>query len=206
MLVLASHNPNKTKVLQAVLTAENIPSVTAGELNLIEPEETGSTLLSNATLKALSAASATGKMALADDSGLCIPVLDGAPGVYTADWSYTKGGRDWRMAMERIHGEVHKKGADFPVTGAFVATLVLAWPDGRTRVFTGEQAGHVVWPPQGGGFALDPIFQPMGADTTLGLMDSAEAETYNHRAKVTRRVAQWIKAHCPIETSETFHA
>lgn len=194
MIVLASHNPTKTKVLADAFKEAGLDTVSAGTLGLDEPEENGDTLAANALTKARAAAQATGLVAVADDSGLFVPVLDGGPGVKTADWSFCDTGRDWTLAMAKIHKAVLERGASFPVMGAFVATLVVAFPDGSHKVFTGEQGGNVVWPPRGDGFALDPIFQPFGARAPLSMLDKVEADAFNHRGRVARRVAAWLKA------------
>lgn len=203
MFVIASHNPTKTKVIQDALRAEGLETISASTLDLIEPPETGTTLLENATLKAKAAMEATGLPAIADDSGLFMPTLDGGPGVYTADLSFTKNGRDWSQAMHKIHDSVMERGATFPLMGAFVATLVIALPDGSTHVFTDEQGGNVVWPPQGTGFALDPIFQPYGAAAPLSMLSQEESVAYNHRHRAASRAAKWLKSYCVPATSTT---
>lgn len=193
ILLLASHNATKRAGLARALAKAGVHTVGADELGLAEPEETGSRFVDNATLKAVAAAQASGMVALADDSGFVMPVLDGGPGVYTADWSYTATGRDWNQAMDRIHDEVVSRGAHFPALAAFVATLVIARPDGRTHVFTREQGGHAVWPPRPGvGFALDPIFVPFGAHQALSEMDAYDAAAYDHRARAAADVAAWL--------------
>jgi XTP/dITP diphosphohydrolase len=193
ILLLASHNATKRAGLARALTKAGVHTVGADALGLAEPEETGTRFVDNATIKALAAAQASGMVALADDSGFVMPVLDGGPGVYTADWSYTATGRDWVQAMDRIHDEVVARGAHFPALSAFVACLVLARPDGQTRVFTREQGGHAVWPPRPGvGFALDPIFVPFGAHLALSEMDAYDAAAYDHRARAAQDVADWL--------------
>jgi len=193
LLLLASHNPHKRQAIALALGARCIPTIGADSLGLPEPEETGTRFLDNAATKARAAAQATGLVALADDSGIVIPVLDGGPGVITADWAESSGGRDWGQAMARIHREVLGRGAAFPTLAVFVATLVLARPDGAIQAFTAEQGGHAVWPPRPGrGFALDPIFAPFGAQRTLSEMDATEAAIFDHRARASAQVADWL--------------
>lgn len=193
LLLLASHNPNKRQAIALALGGRCISTIGADALNLPEPEETGTRFVDNARTKALAAAQATGLIALADDSGMVVPVLDGGPGVITADWAETATGRDWGQAMARIHTEVQSRGAAFPTLAVFVATLVLARPDGTTKAFTREQGGHAVWPPRGTrGFALDPMFAPFGAQRTLSEMDAAEAALFDHRGRAAEAVADWL--------------
>lgn len=193
LIVLASHNPHKRQAIAMALGARCIPTIGADSMGLPEPVEDGQRFVDNAAIKARAAARATGLLALADDSGLVVPVLDGGPGVVTADWADTPHGRDWDRAMDRIHEEVAARGAAFPTLAVFVATLVLARPDGATKAFTHEQGGHAVWPPRHGrGFALDPIFAPFGSARTLAEMDDGEAALFDHRARAAEQVASWL--------------
>lgn len=157
--------------------------VGAAELKLPEPEETETTFAGNARIKAVAAVEATGLPALADDSGIEIDALGGAPGVYTADWAETPNGRDFMMAMNRTHSELVELGATQPWTARFCSTLVLAWPDGHEEVFAGTVEGALVWPVRGQlGHGYDPMFQPIGYDRTFAEMSSDEKNAISHRA------------------------
>lgn len=183
-LLLATHNAGKLAEVREILAPFDVTVVGAAEMNLPEPEETESTFVGNARIKAHAAARATGLPALADDSGIAIDALDGAPGVYTADWAETPNGRDFVMAMERAHQELEAKGAPHPRTAQFCCTLVLAWPDGEDAVFEGVMPGHVTWPMRGRqGHGYDPIFVPDGYDVTFAEMDPAEKNRISHRAR-----------------------
>ena len=138
----------------------------------------------NARIKARAATKATGLPALADDSGIEVDALDGAPGVYTADWAETPEGRDFLMAMTRTHRELVASGAPEPHAARFRCTLVLLWPDGEEAVFEGTLPGHVTWPPRGlEGHGYDPIFVPEGHDVTLGEMPPEQKNALSHRAR-----------------------
>jgi XTP/dITP diphosphohydrolase len=157
--------------------------VGAKERALPEPEETETTFVGNARIKAHAASQATDFPALSDDSGITIDALDGAPGVYTADWAETPSGRDFVMAMTRAHDMLEAAGAPEPRRAQFRCTLVLAWPDGHDEVFEGVMPGRVVWPMRGDhGHGYDPIFQPDGYDITFGEMDRWEKNRISHRA------------------------
>ncbi|RLQ86891.1 RdgB/HAM1 family non-canonical purine NTP pyrophosphatase [Notoacmeibacter ruber] len=178
-LVLATHNPGKLAEMTDLLAPYDIAVKGAAELGLPEPEETGDTFEKNSALKALAAAKATGHIALSDDSGLCVSALDGAPGVYTADWAEKEdgSGRDFSMAMDKVEDRLQKAGATSPVDrdAQFVCMLCLAAPDGRTEFFPGRVEGTLVWPPRGeNGFGYDPVFQPVGHERTFGEMDKSE--------------------------------
>jgi XTP/dITP diphosphohydrolase len=177
-LVIASHNPGKVDEIAALLAPFGIDTVSAGTLGLPEPEETGDTFEANAELKAKAAAEASGLPALADDSGLVVPALGGAPGIYSARWAGP--GKDFLVAMERVHRELGDKNRD----AMFVALLALAWPDGRTELFRGEVAGRLIWPPRGErGFGYDPMFVPAGGTLTFGELDTEEKHRISHRAR-----------------------
>ncbi|PCJ94254.1 MAG: non-canonical purine NTP pyrophosphatase, RdgB/HAM1 family [Hyphomicrobiales bacterium] len=170
-LVLASHNAGKLVEIRELVQPLGIEVVSATELDLPEPEETGTTFEANAKLKALAAAIATGLPALSDDSGLAVDALDGDPGIYSARWAGPD--KDFAQAMRNIQEKLVTKGASQSAQrGAqFVCTLCLAWPDGHTDCFTGIIRGELVWPPRGlSGFGYDPMFQPEGHDTTFGEM------------------------------------
>lgn len=182
-LLVATHNQGKLEEITALLAPFGITVTGAKDHDLPEPEETGTTFVENARIKAHAAATATGLPALSDDSGIEIDALNGAPGVYTADWAETAAGRDFGMAMKRTHDELEAISAPFPRTARFCCTLVLAWPDGHDEVFPGGMEGQVVWPMRGEqGHGYDPIFQPAGYDMTFGEMDRWEKNKISHRA------------------------
>ena len=182
-LVVATHNSGKLDEIQALLRPFGITLSSNADHGLTEPEETETTFAGNASIKAHAAAKATGLPALADDSGIEIDGLGGAPGVYTADWAETPDGRDFVMAMTRSWHELEAANAPHPRTARFCCTLVLAWPDGHDEVFAGVMAGQIVWPMRGDqGHGYDPIFQPEGYDITFGEMDRWEKNKISHRA------------------------
>lgn len=182
-LLVATHNQGKMNEIAALLAPFNVSVTSAKDMGLPEPIEDGTTFAQNARIKAHAAAQATGMVALSDDSGIEIDALDGAPGVYTADWAETPNGRDFIMAMTKTHDVLEAKGAPYPRTARFCCTLVLAWPDGHDEIFPGVLAGQVVWPMQGEqGHGYDPIFQPNGYDITLGQMTGDEKNRISHRA------------------------
>ncbi|MEM7060099.1 MAG: RdgB/HAM1 family non-canonical purine NTP pyrophosphatase [Pseudomonadota bacterium] len=189
-LVVASHNEGKVSEIRALLEPYGIETVSAGELGLPEPEETETSFQGNAAIKAHAAAKASGLPALADDSGIEIDALDGAPGVYTADWAETGQGRDFMMAMTRAWDEIQAKSAAPPYTARFNACLCLAWPDGHQEVILGQARGTLTWPPRGDqGFGYDPIFVPDAGDgRTFGEMPHAEKETISHRADAFKKL------------------
>jgi XTP/dITP diphosphohydrolase len=177
-LVIASHNPGKVEEISALLAPFAIDGVAAGALGIAEPEETGDSFEANAALKARAAADASGLPAIADDSGLVVPVLGGAPGIYSARWAGPA--KDFRVAMQRVHREL----GDRDRSARFVAVLALAWPDGDLELFRGEVAGKLVWPPRGErGFGYDPIFVPEGGVATFGEIDPAQKHRVSHRAR-----------------------
>ena len=188
-LLVATHNQGKLEEITALFEPHGISVVGAKEMNLPEPEETGTTFVENARIKAHAAAKATGLPALSDDSGIEIDGLDKAPGVYTADWAETPNGRDFVMAMTKSHDLLVERGAPEPWTARFCCTLVLAWPDGRDQVFPGVMEGKVVWPMRGDqGHGYDPIFVPQGYDITFGEMDRWEKNKISHRADAFRKL------------------
>ncbi len=187
-LLVATHNRGKLEEIADLLAPYGVSCVGAAEMNLPEPEETGTTFVENARIKAHAAAQATGLPALSDDSGIAIDALDGAPGVYTADWAETAQGRDFVMAMTRTHDALVATGAAEPWTARFCCTLVLAWPDGHDEVFPGTMEGRVIWPMRGDqGHGYDPIFIPDGHDITFGEMDRWEKNRISHRADAFRK-------------------
>jgi XTP/dITP diphosphohydrolase len=188
-LVVATHNKGKQEEISALLSPFGITVLSAAELGLAEPAETESTFIGNARIKAHAAAKATGLPALADDSGITVDGLGGAPGVYTADWAETPKGRDFVMAMRKTWEALEAAKAPYPRLAQFRCTLVLAWPDGQDAVFEGVMPGQVVWPMRGDqGHGYDPIFQPEGYDTTFGEMDRWEKNKISHRADAFRKL------------------
>lgn len=182
-LVVATHNTGKLLEIADLLKPYGVELSSNVDHGLPEPEETETTFVGNARIKAHAAARATGLPALADDSGIEIDGLGGAPGVYTADWAETPNGRDFVMAMTRSWNELEAASASEPRTARFCSTLVLAWPDGHDEVFAGVMAGQIVWPMRGDqGHGYDPIFQPEGYDVTFGEMDRWEKNKISHRA------------------------
>lgn len=191
-LLVATHNKGKLEEMTHLLQPFGVTVVGAGEMNLPEPEETEDTFVGNARIKAHAAAKATGLPALSDDSGITIDALDGAPGVYTADWAETGNGRDFMMAMTRAHTELEAKNAPYPRRAQFRCTLVLAWPDGHDEVFEGVMPGQLVWPIRGkDGFGYDPMFQPDGHEQTCAEMDRWEKNKISHRGQA---VAKFVEA------------
>ena len=188
-LVIASHNAGKVTEIRALLGPFGVDPVSAGELDLPEPEETGTTFAENALLKAHAAAQGSGLPALADDSGLCVTGLGGAPGVYTADWaemqSFEGGpGRDWYMAMGKVEGKLAEIGPNVDRSAYFICTLALAWPDGHSEVFEGRVNGNLAWPPRGTmGFGYDPVFVPTDRTRSFAELDPAEKHAISHRAE-----------------------
>lgn len=181
-LVIASHNAGKVREIGALLGPRGIEAVSAGDLDLPEPEETGTTFIANAELKAMQAADLSGLPALADDSGLCVEALNGDPGIFSARWAGP--GKDFAMAMQRIWQEVAAKGPEAGHDAHFVCALCVAWPDGHTESFEGRVDGSIVWPPRGGlGFGYDPFFVPQGHAITFGEMDPAAKHAMSHRAR-----------------------
>jgi XTP/dITP diphosphohydrolase len=185
-LVVASHNPGKLREIADLLRPYGVAAVGAAALGLPEPEETGATFEANAELKALAAARASGKPALADDSGLVVPALGGGPGIYSARWAGPA--KDFARAMRRVEDGL----AGVPDRRAhFVAALALAWPDGHVETFRGEVHGALVWPPRGErGFGYDPIFVADGARETFGEMEPGAKHAISHRAVAFDRLVR----------------
>jgi XTP/dITP diphosphohydrolase len=193
-LVAATHNPGKVRELRELLAPYGLDVVSAGELGLAEPEETGATFRANAELKALAAARAAGLPALADDSGLEVEALDGAPGVYAARWAGPA--KDFGRAMQRVADAVRERGGWTETVATaesveppgpranFTAALSLAWPDGTVETFEGKVFGHLIWPPRGTkGFGYDPMFVADGETLTFGEMEPARKHAISHRAR-----------------------
>jgi XTP/dITP diphosphohydrolase len=178
-LVVASHNPGKVREIGDLLRPFGFKAVPAAELDLPEPEETGSSFAENAELKARAAARVARLPALADDSGLVVPALGGAPGIHSARWAGPQ--KDFTLAMKRVHKGL---GAKLDLRAHFVCALALAWPDGHVEVFEGRVDGTLVWPPRGTlGFGYDPMFLPEGGAQTFGEMEPAAKHQVSHRAR-----------------------
>jgi len=189
-LVIASHNPGKLREIADLLKPFGISVVSAGDLGLPEPEETGLTFIANAELKARAAAEGSGLPALSDDSGLAVTALEGAPGIYSARWAGPE--KDFSLAMERVEKEL--TGSD-DRSAAFICALCLCWPDGHCESFEGRVEGQLVWPPRGArGFGYDPIFQAEGQEITFGEMEPERKHGMSHRA---RAFAQLVEALFP---------
>ncbi|MBY0423989.1 MAG: RdgB/HAM1 family non-canonical purine NTP pyrophosphatase, partial [Parvularculaceae bacterium] len=188
-LVIASHNAGKVREIDALLRPFGMEILSAGALGLPEPEETETTFIGNAKLKSLAAARASGLPALADDSGLEVAALGGAPGVYSANWAARDdGGRDFGLAMERVAQALEESGSE-DRSARFVCCLSLSWPDGLTEAFLGEVRGTISFPPRGArGFGYDPIFTPTGGKLTFGEMDPAAKHAISHRADAFRKL------------------
>ncbi|MER9597055.1 MULTISPECIES: RdgB/HAM1 family non-canonical purine NTP pyrophosphatase [unclassified Mesorhizobium] len=201
-IVVASHNAGKLREFAELMAPFGFEATSAKEYGLPEPDETGTTFEENALIKALAAAKATGLPALSDDSGLCVDALDGAPGVYTANWAEAPdGSRDFGMAMQRTEVALQEVGAVAPAQrrGRFVAVICLAFPDGEAEYFRGEVEGTLVWPPRGElGFGYDPVFLPDGFEKTFGEMSAEEKHGWkpgqptalSHRARAFQKFAQ----------------
>jgi XTP/dITP diphosphohydrolase len=186
ILVIASHNPGKVREIRELLAPFGLMIRGADELGLAEPDETGATFVDNALLKARAAAQASGHVALADDSGLVVHALDGAPGVISARWAGPN--KDFAIAMARVERELREKGArDF--SAKFVCALALAKPYVETSVFEGEVHGHLVFPPRGDkGFGYDPIFEADGMMQTFGEIAPATKHGMSHRARAFKKL------------------
>ncbi|PHR09847.1 MAG: non-canonical purine NTP pyrophosphatase, RdgB/HAM1 family [Sulfitobacter sp.] len=182
-ILIATHNAGKLDEMRNLFAPFGVRVVGAAELKLVEPDETETTFVGNARIKAHAAVKATGLPALADDSGIEVEALDGAPGVYTADWADTENGRDFVLAMTKTHNLLEQRNAPYPRRGRFRATLVLAWPDGHEEIFEGDVNGTLVWPIRGDiGHGYDPMFQPDGYEKTFGEMNPDEKNRISHRA------------------------
>ena len=183
-LVIASHNAGKVREIGELLAPFGVEVVSAGALGLDEPEETGTTFVANAELKAHAAAKAANLPALADDSGLAVECLGGDPGIYSARWAGPS--KDFAAAMALVNDRM---GASPDRRGRFVCALALAWPDGQCETFEGVVEGELVWPPPGAhGFGYDPMFQPLGRAETFGEMDPAAKHEISHRADAFRKL------------------
>jgi XTP/dITP diphosphohydrolase len=196
-IVVATHNAGKLREIEELLGPYGVVPLGAAALGLEEPEETGSTFRDNAVLKARAATRASGLVALADDSGLCVEALDGAPGIYSARWAGET--KDFSAAMARVERELEARAAPPPWRAAFISVLALAWPDGGDETFEGRVDGVLVFPPRGtAGFGYDPIFRPDGHGRTFGEMSSEEKHgipadgslALSHRARAFQKFAR----------------
>lgn len=204
-LVIASHNQGKVREIRDLLGPYGIEPVSAAELDLPEPEETGTSFVANAELKALQAADLSGLPALADDSGLCVEALGNAPGIYSARWGVAAPGldglepvaafegRDFALAMRRVNDRLEALPPGTSRAAHFVCALALAWPDGHVEWFEGRVDGTLVWPPRGDrGFGYDPMFVPLGHAITFGEMDPAAKHAMSHRADAFRQLVSAV--------------
>lgn len=190
-LVIASHNAGKVREIEALLGPYGIEPVSAGALDLPEPEETGTTFVANAELKALQAADLSGLPALADDSGLCVEALGGDPGIFSARWAGP--GKDFGFAMQTVEDKVQALGPETDRDAHFVCALALAWPDGHVEWFEGRVDGLLVWPPRGlNGFGYDPMFVPNGETRTFGEMTPEEKLPLTHRTAAFRQLVEAV--------------
>ena len=194
-LVIATHNKGKLVEMRELLVRYGVEAVSADELKLAEPEETGTTFSANARLKAHAAAQAAGLAAFADDSGLVVDALDGAPGIYSARWASPA--KDFRPAMEKVEGMLRERDAFTPERrkAHFLSVLCVAWPDGHVEEFEGRVDGTLTWPPRGDqGFGYDPMFLPDGFDRTFGEMSRDEKHgndrPLSHRARAFLKLAE----------------
>jgi XTP/dITP diphosphohydrolase len=197
-VVIATHNQGKLKEMRELLAPYGIDLVSAGSLGLPEPDETGHMFAENAAIKAHAAAKASGLPALADDSGICIDALDGAPGLFSANWAGP--GKDFAPARARVQRELVARGAVLPAQrrAHFVSALVIAWPDGHEELFEGRVFGTIIWPERGpNGFGYDAMFQPDGHARTFGEMSLEEkhglpqdgSEALSHRARAFQKLS-----------------
>jgi XTP/dITP diphosphohydrolase len=196
--VIATHNPGKLREMRELLAPYGIEAMSAGELGLAEPEETGASFRDNARIKAQAAAATSGRAAFADDSGLCVHTLDGAPGIHSARWAGPA--KDFAHAMQMIEDRLQARGALAPAQrrAHFVSALCVAWSDGHVEGFEARVDGTLIWPPRGAaGFGYDPMFLPEGYDRTFGEMTAEEKHGLpprglglSHRARAFLRLAE----------------
>ena len=197
-LVIATHNPGKLAELRELVAPYQIDAISAGDMGMSEPEESGTTFRANARIKAEAAAKAAGLPAFADDSGLVVDALDSAPGIYSARWAGPD--KNFQAAMEMVEQKLGERGATTPAqrSAHFVSALCVAWPDGHVEEFEGRVDGTIVWPPRGEmGFGYDPIFLPDGHVRTFGEMPSEEkhglppkGRGLSHRARAFLKLAE----------------
>ncbi|MEZ0243016.1 MAG: RdgB/HAM1 family non-canonical purine NTP pyrophosphatase [Sphingomonas sp.] len=190
-LVIASHNAGKVREIRELLGPYGIEPVSAAELDLPEPEETGTTFVANAELKALQAADLSGLPALADDSGLCVEALGDEPGIFSARWAGE--GKDFGIAMQRVEDRLAALPPETSRDAHFVCALALAWPDGHIEWFEGRVDGTLVWPPRGDrGFGYDPMFVPLSGEQSFGEMEPDAKHAISHRAAAFRQMVEAV--------------
>ena len=188
-IVIATHNKGKLEEFAQLLAPYGVKAKSAGELGLAEPAETEPTFRGNALIKAEAAGVASGLITISDDSGLCVDALDGAPGVYTADWAGPS--RDWMQAMRLVEEKLQAAGAATPAQrkAQFMCTLCVKWPDGEVRYYEGIAPGQMVWPPRGTlGHGYDPAFMPDGEAVTFAEMTHAAKNKISHRARALEKL------------------
>jgi len=192
-LVIASHNSGKVREIRELMAPFQITVTSAGDLGLPEPEENGEDFIANARIKSESAARLSGMPALADDSGMAVEALDGAPGIYSARWAGPE--KDFQQAMLRVEQSLQDKGVEpRGARASFICVLALTLPDGETHIFEGEVKGTLTFPPQGTqGFGYDPIFIPEGENRTFGQMSGAEKHCISHRAIAFAKFVEFVK-------------
>ena|SRR5687767_9252656 len=196
-LVIATHNPGKLREIAELLEPLGLECLSAAELDLPEPEESGVSFADNADLKAREAADLSGLPALADDSGLVVNALHGRPGIFSARWAEDEdGNRDWMRAMKRVWDEVESAGPDSGHDAHFACALAIAWPnDGQVETFEGRVDGTLVWPPRGDkGFGYDPMFVPSGGELTFGEMEPSAKHAISHRADAFRKLVEALQS------------
>ncbi len=187
-LVLATHNAGKVREIEVLVAPFGFAVESAGALGLPEPVEDGTTFIENARIKAIAAATASGKPALADDSGIAVDALHGAPGIFSARWAGP--GKDFGVAMDRVRSELDWRGHGSGASARFICALTLAWPDGHCEDFEGLVNGSLTFPPRGArGFGYDPIFVGEGMDQTFAEIDPAAKNAMSHRADAFRQLA-----------------
>ena len=180
-LVVASHNPGKVREIKALLAPFGVDPISAAALDLPEPDETGTSFVANAELKARAAADLSGLPALADDSGLCVEALGGEPGIFSARWAGPT--KDFGLAMRLVEEHLGRTDAEAGRDAHFICALSLAWPDGHVETFEGRVDGTLIWPPRGDkGFGYDPMFEPIGHTISFGEMDPDAKHAMSHRA------------------------
>jgi XTP/dITP diphosphohydrolase len=188
-IVIATHNNGKLVEISELFKNFKIKTISVSKFNLKEPKETESTFIGNARIKAHFASEATGLPALSDDSGLVVDGLNGAPGVYTADWATTAQGRNFDLAMEKVWSLLEEKKTPFPRIAHFICVLCLAWPDGHDEIFEGSISGQIVWPMKGTkGFGFDPVFLPDGQTKTFGEMSPEKKHNMSHRSVAFKKL------------------
>ena len=191
-LLIATHNQGKVDEFRQMFADMDLEIKSATDFDLPEPEETEKTFEGNALLKARAACDATGLPALADDSGICVDALGGAPGIYSARWGQTPNGRDFNIAMERVNKEVG--GIDGTQTAYFIAVLALVYPDNRQELFEGKMHGTLTWPMRGAqGHGYDPIFVPEGYDVTCAQMTAEDKNKISHRAIAVEKFKKYLQ-------------